>query len=350
MMAYLEHGDATYEPSRFWRDLARENLRMVDAYGATRFKRSVSQNYFNWPIQSVEDPQMRVLLQHWANAPTSRPLEVSLNGSAELEGVARTIYVNTPAAARVYTLFVGLLWWYVTKDWPDDLPSRLEEPALGEPVDLRLESGQRISQDLANSLKEWGRIAPFLSGPGASERPILAELGAGYGRLGHLARTASGCRYWVFDIAPALALAEWYLPSVFPGARLFHWRPISRWADVAEEVGDADLAFFTVDQLGLLPQESVDVFAAISVLHEMRPDRAKFFLDLMAQKTVAALYTKNWTVWDNVWDGVEFRSEMLTEPRGMETVFERPDDTIEAFTEKLFRRTAAPGDRASAGS
>jgi hypothetical protein len=70
----------------------------------------------------------------------------------------------------------------------------------------------------------------------------------------------------------------------------------------------------------------------------MDPIKAKKTLDLLGEKTLAAIYTKNWTVWNNSWDEVVFRSEILTTPAGMTIAFERPDDTIGAFTEKLFLR------------
>jgi putative sugar O-methyltransferase len=340
MMAHLEGADELFSPSGFWRDLSRENLRMMDVYGASNFKKSVAQNYFNWAIEAADNPQMQHLLRQWALDPSMRPLEVSLTGSAEIEGVANSRYVTTPASQRAYTLFVGLLWWYVTRHYPGDLPFKLEEPAAGGALDLFLDDGRRISQDLANSLKEWGRIEATVHRLAAQSaaRPVVAEFGAGYGRVGYVARQASDCRYWVFDIAPALALAEWYLPTVLPGQTVFRWRPFQTWAEIEDEVMSADLAFFTVDQLPLIPDRKADVFLAISVLHELLPDKAKLMLDMVAQKSGTAVYTRNWTTWDNIWDKVEFRSEVLTAPSGWSADYDRIDDTIGAFTEKLFRR------------
>lgn len=335
MAAHLDQAGGSELVSKFWTALSRENTRMLEATGPEAFKRSLSQNYFNWAVDDPAHPQMRTLLKAWAEEPSRGPLQAELHGSAELEGVALSRYVTSAEAARTYTLFVGLLWWYATRNWPDDLPARLSEPELGDPVDIRLD-GRRISQDLANSLREWRRIAAALghSGP----RPVVAEIGAGYGRVGYVALQALPCRYWVFDISPALAVSEWYLSSVFPEKRAFRWRPFASWAEVAPEVEAADMAFFTIDQLSLLPERSVEVFAAISVLHEMVPEKALQVLELMGSKTRQAIYLKNWTVWDNIWDGLAFRSEDLRPPAGMTQLWSRLDDVLAQFTEKLFAR------------
>src|ERR1700727_400694 len=43
-------------PSKFWEDLNKINLRMLSQDGLERFKRTVSQNYFNWLISSQDHP------------------------------------------------------------------------------------------------------------------------------------------------------------------------------------------------------------------------------------------------------------------------------------------------------
>jgi putative sugar O-methyltransferase len=52
----------------------------------------------------------------------------------------------------------------------------------------------------------------------------LAELGAGYGRLGYVMLKTAQCQYFVFDIPPALYLSQWYLTTLFPKRRAFRFR------------------------------------------------------------------------------------------------------------------------------
>jgi hypothetical protein len=145
------------------------------------------------------------------------------------------------------------------------------------------------------------------------------------------------------DIAPALALSEWYLSTTFSDKRVFRWRPFSDWQAVEAEVADADLAFFSIDQLPLIPDRSVAVFAAISVLQEMLPQDCISALRIMAAKTANAIYTKSWTRWDNVWDGFVFESSQVLAPEGWTVAFDREDDVHAAFTEKLFIRGSSIG-------
>jgi putative sugar O-methyltransferase len=324
--------------SSFWRDLGDENLRQLDAHGVLNFKRSVNQNYFSWPVETASDSQMRKLLSVWAQDPELLPLEAELLGSAELGAAVENRHILSNTAARAYTLFVGLLWWYATRNDSEGLAARVSEPELGNPIDIRL-GERRVSQDLANSFREWQRISPYVKNVGSNaEIPVLAEIGAGYGRLATVVLEAKQCRYWVFDISPALALSEWYLSTTFPGKRVFRWRPFSRWQEIEEELANADLAFFSIDQLSLIPDESIAVFVAISVLQEMLPEDRAGSMRLMAAKATNALYTKNWTRWSNVWDNLVFNSSEIQAPEGWTVVFDRQDDVLEAFTEKLFVR------------
>ena len=338
MGAALQVADAIYQPARFWLELMAENESMLRIFGVENFKRALSQNYFNFPIEHPEDPQLRALLATQdRDAP---PPAVKLLGTPELRSVRRTAFLRSSPAAQTYARFVGLLWRHATRDDPEGLGRILSEPDLGNPVPLALE-GRRISQDLANSLREYRRLQPYLKPTPDEPIPVLAEIGAGYGRLGYVARSVQRCRYWIFDIPPALAVAEWYFAHPCLGAKVFRWRRFSAWDDVAAELAGADVAIFSIDQLGLAPDASVRAFAAISALHEFRPEQVPFYLSLMGRKATEAIYTKNHATWYNDRDDLTFRSESLLPPAGWSTAFDRPDDVLQSFTEKLFVREGA---------
>ena len=302
------------------------------------FKRCLPQHYFNWPVDHPANPQFVALLRAWTDNPSFTPLRAQLRGSGRVVLVTDKLdapvqeWLTTTEGQRVYTLFVGLLWWHATHVDPDHLEPRLAEPAIGNPIPIYL-GDRMISQDIANSLREFRRFQCHLVG---QRRATLAELGAGYGRLGYLAITVSSCRYWVIDIPPALAVAEWYLSHCFPDRRIFRWRPFTAWDSVANEIAQADIAFFTVDQLALFPAKSVDVFASISTIHEMTPDQIKVYMTLQFRAASRAIYTKNWTRWVNHLDQNEFESAGIVAPEGWRTALDTADDVIPDFTEKLF--------------
>lgn len=328
IVAMQAHSNALSQPSEFWNDLNHQHIEMLRRRGIRNFKRTLAQCYFTFAVESTRDPQMAALIEHWATDPSPDPLSVRIIGDPQVESQMGLRYLRDCAAARSYELFLGLLLWHSSKTDPEGLSSRLAEPAIGNPIPAR--SGNRlVSQDLANSIREYGRFRDHL-GPGG----ILAEIGAGYGRLGYVAANRPA-KYWIFDIAPALAVSEWYLPRALPGCSVFKWRPFEQWSEVRGEADRADLAFFSSDQLALIPDRSVDVFAAISCLHEMTGAQAQKLLHLMGQKASRAIYTKNHTSWMNEKDGIAFRSDALAAPKGWTIRFDRPDDVLKSFTEKL---------------
>ncbi len=333
MQAWLTDQNSDMRPSEFWKVFSAENVRMIEARGIGSFKRTLSQNYFNFTVGDPSNAQMQALITYWAQNPESTPLAAELVGSAELESLYSAAFLKTKIEQKAYTLFVGLLWWYTSRRHPEGLTEMLQEPELGNPVSIYM-GERRISQDLANSIREWSRVAPFLKS--CTDRPIVAEIGAGYGRVGAVAVQAVDAKYWIFDISPALAVAEWYLTSVFPGKRAFRWREFTDWSDIAEEVQQCDLAFFSVDQLSLIPNNSVDAFVTISALHEMLSEQIDFALDAMSRSTRRVIYTKNWTAFSNPVDGNVFYSSSVTPRAGWSTHSEQLDDVYSGLTEHVF--------------
>ena len=347
MREWIGRRPSIFHPSRYWDHLSTEDDKILKRMKVESFKRCLPQHYFNWPIDYPGNPQFSALLRYWSSNPSFIPLRTQLRGSARVVLVTDEPnaplkeWLTTVDGQRVYTLFVGLLWWHATRVDPDRAGPRLAEPVIGNPIPIYLD-GQLISQDLANSLREFRRFQSHLAG---AQRATLAELGAGYGRLGYLATTLSSCRYWAVDIPPALAVAEWYLSRCFPQRRIFRWRPFTVWDSVADEVAQADIAFFTVDQLALFPSKSVDVFASISTIHEMTPDQIEAYMTFQFRATSRAIYTKNWTSWINHLDDTRFESASIVAPEGWRIALDAVDDVIPDFTEKLF--VAAGPDEAS---
>ena len=316
-------------PSKLWKTLARNHEGLLHTLGIERFKRGLSQSYSTFAIRRLTHPNYRAVLRAFLRRPRRLPFSarmapghvVNAFGEARLAGRLRQ---------HVYASYVGLLWAMID-DGTDDLPARLAEPSVGDPLPVMV-GGKPVSQDLATSIHEIRAMRPHLSRHG-----VLAEVGAGYGRLGQVARE-SGLRYWVFDIAPALTVSEWYLGQVFPDARHFRWRPFASWEEVVQEAESADFAFFSADQIGLLPPGRIDVFAAISCLHEMTDAQCAYFLEQMGEKARTAIYTRNWTEMRNHQDRLTFRAADLAPPPGWRVGTTRRDRLWPRFTEQLFVR------------
>jgi hypothetical protein len=50
------------------------------------------------------------------------------------------------------------------------------------------------------------------------------------------------CRYFVFDIPPALYLSQWYLTTLFPERRAFEFRHFDTFEEIESELSRAEIA------------------------------------------------------------------------------------------------------------
>jgi len=240
-----------YRPSNFWNDLNKKNFEMLAELGVENFKRTVAQNYFNWLVVGIRDVQFRNALRSWMRRPSILPFLNRL----EFPDTLRT---TTGLEGRVgrwgfflYKMFVGMLWEHAARLDRSGLSLTLEEPSLGRPIVI-LRKGRRISQDLANSLREYNSITADDIDLPANDRRV-AELGAGYGRLAYIFLSDGASRYFIFDIPPALYVSQWYLTRLLPTKRIFRFRPIRDFSDVQRDVESSEIGFFTPNQMELFP-------------------------------------------------------------------------------------------------
>lgn len=332
----LLRADPIYSPSKFWLDLNQVNTAQLSAEGFHNFKRTLNQNYFNWSPNSFEDNQVRNLLRHWHEAPDVTPLLATLERDHRLLNMFNQDMLDTPEKARAYVFFVGLLWWFASKQDPEGLTARLDEPTVGNPLRVRLR-GKLISQDLANSIREYSVIQQFAVKDG-SKRAVVAEVGAGYGRLAYVFLLASSCQYLIFDVPPALYVSERYLAATLPNKKVFRFRSFASFDEIEEELEAADVAFFTPNQLALLRSSYINVSISISALHEMRQEQIENFLRIMSEGTTNLIYLKNWSRWHNELDGVSIDEATFRLSPPWNLMLDRIDLVQNLFTERLYVR------------
>ena len=335
MIEEVGSASPSYRPSNFWDNLNRVNLEMLGAHGLGNFKRTVAQNYFNWMVIEARDNQFRNLALDWIRRPSIQPF---LNSIEPPDLLRTTIGLERQIGWRevfVYKIFVGLLWEFTRREDRTGLSERLEEPELGNPIVIR-RKGRLISQDLANSIREFGAICearPELR----RSRTTIAELGAGYGRLAFVALSEPQCRYFVFDIPPALHVAQWYLSQIFGKERIFKFRRFRRYDDIRDELQASRIAFFTPNQIELFPDREFEVFVTISTLSEMRSDQTRNYLEQIERTVREVVYLKQWANWENVEDGRSFsRTDIAF--RELSRVMDRNDAVQDLFLEQVWKR------------
>jgi putative sugar O-methyltransferase len=338
MRRHVADGPAIYRPGAYWTDLLERNLAMLRADGIRRFKRTVSNNYYNWLVTSWLDPQMRGAVISWLRHPTLAPLRARMEPAHAVRTMVRDdAFDLSAAAARRYRLFVAATWERARREDRLGLSDRMEEPEIGTPLRL-VSSGRLVSQDLANSIIECNYAARSgLVRDGAR----VAELGAGYGRLAHVFLAARRLTYCIFDIPPALAVSQWYLRELLGPARVVAFDP-ARDRDAIMALKPGQVAFFTPDQLELFPDGWFDLTQTISTLPEMPEPQAAHFLTMLADKSSGEVFLKQWRRWRNDADGVEFSEDRYVLPDPWELVARRIDPVQPLFFNQRWRRRPGP--------
>lgn len=332
MRAHLAAAPEIYRPGAFWADLIETNLEMLESEGFENFKRTVSNNYFNWVVRDPRDPQLRAAIGRAIRHPHLRDLRTRMDSTEGLRTTDRSdSFELRGLSALVYRFFVGQTWARARYEDRLGLTERLEEPAVGNPIRMRDADGRMISQDLANSIIECNFAAA--SGQ-VRDGARIAELGAGYGRVAHVHAHAARSIYCIFDIPPTLAVSQWYLTQVLGPDRVV---PFSADPDIgALEPGT--VALFTPDQLDRFPDGWFDLTQTISTLPEMTRPQSDHFLALLAAKSSGALFLKQWKRWRNEADDVELTEETYRLPASWTLTHRRTDPIQPLFFNQLWQR------------
>lgn len=358
MRRELFSADPIYHPSRIWEYLNALNMEQLRSGGIKYFKRRVNQNYFNFVPLSLNDPKLTSLFHQWLRNPRmtvikSRILDPDINPeTGEILGPDRRIFKMSPRLRSrirrkflllLYRWLVSMLWDYGMAHDKMGLLSRLSEPRLGAPIEILL-NNRLISQDLIHSALECNAIFDGMGQP-AADRPLkIAEIGAGYGRLGYVLLHAIPCKYMVFDIPPSLYISQWYLSHLFPQKRVFTFRPFKRFEDIADELAQADIAFFTANQIALFPNNYFDLSINISSIHELKPEQIKNMLGQIYRVTRRHVYLKQYKEYVNPYDNLRIREESYVVPEGWQHKYYRTDPVDSRFFETLIeaKQTGEP--------
>jgi putative sugar O-methyltransferase len=340
----LRTAPAVDHPSAFWTDMGRVNERMLEWAGEGNFKRTLNQNYFNFVPVGLDDPRMlrmrrlvdplgRIELDQYAvDDPDSDP--------ASWISWYPNYYIfkepNRAAKRELYREYLALMYEYALRRDRSGLLATLDEPELGNPIRVH-RNGRLISQDIVNSVRERNSILSAVQ-LDRHARFDLAELGAGYGRLGYVMLKTTACRYFVFDIPPALYLSQWYLTTLFPQHRAFWFRRFEQFDEIESELSRADLAFFTPNQLAKFPPRYFDVFATISSVHEMRRDQISHYMMLMGRTARTAVYLKQQKDYVNPVDDLVIGKNDYPLPAGWSESRERFDLINPGFFERIYQR------------
>src|SRR5262245_18093840 len=332
------------QPSAFWADMGEVNERTLGWSGEANFKRTLNQNYFNFVPTARDDARMMRMRRLARLCPNNASEQYVVEDPDRDPMLWMSYYPDyysfkDPDRAtrrELYRVYLDLLYRYATELDNSGLIATLEEPKLGNPI-RAYRNDKLISQDLVNSVRERNSILAAM-GAGGDTRLMVAELGAGYGRLGYLMLKTTNSRYFVFDIPPALYVSQWYLATLFPERRVFRFRRFEKFEASEHELSAADIGFFTSNQLAKFPSEYFDLFATISSIHEMRRDQIRHYMTQMGRTVRSVLYLKQQKDYVNPVDNLVIGKDDYPVPDGWAPGEERFDMINPGFFERVYRR------------
>lgn len=108
-------------------------------------------------------------------------------------------------------------------------------------------------------------------------KPVIAELGAGYGNLAYyLLSRLSRYTFVDFDLPEVLVTAAYFLAKAFPDKKVLLYG--ERDFQLPEAATEYDLIFMPSYELGRVPASCVDLFMNVSSLGEMPADVARAYV------------------------------------------------------------------------
>ncbi len=338
MISTLALGPEVVKPSRYWQFLNRKNLEQLAEHGYANFKRTVALNYFTWIVNPF-DRQIRALTALLPILTTFKAVWRTL--------LTRRFESFSWRHTWAYSFLTQLVWAAMERQNEQNPLPQLAEPEEGNAPRVLDEAGQRISQDLANSIMEYRSI--MLPHGKSAEIKTVFELGAGYGRDAFVfLKLNPSIRYVIIDIAPALFVAQNYLTSQFRDRKVFPFRPFEDYEEIREEFESANIAFLLPSQLHLLPDQSTDLFINISSLHEMRLDQITHYFGEISRLTRKLFYTKQWQVSTIPEDNVVITAEDYPVSLEWRCLFHRACTVQTNFFEALYFMDQKSEDKGNA--
>jgi putative sugar O-methyltransferase len=336
MMSELQ-ANPNYLPSKYWKEINKKNINMLGMEGIENFKRTVSQNYYNWIITDTHHPMLRKVLFRWLHHPSLRIFRSKIEKDIKLRFITsdKPIILNW-RERFIYRIFVGLVWGAMLGEDHERLNAKISEPEIGNPIHI-WQNGKLITQDLANSIIECNIIASLVKKTGG--HPKIAEIGAGSGRLAHVYSKTQKGKYFIFDIPPALNVSEWYLSQVLLDKTIFHFRKFDDFESIRGELEKSDVAFFSANQIEKFPSGYFDVIVSISTLPEMKIKQAKLYIDIFQRLSAGYIYLKQWKLWKNPLDGTLLGIDDYINNKDWSLILDREDCINPDFFNRVWQRT-----------
>ena len=187
-----------------------------------------------------------------------------------------------------------LLQWWETFESNGRSLSALTLPRFGNQGGVLVDGHQVLPFSVFSEF--YGRL---LAGFVAQERPVIGELGGGFGRLCHfLARNFPGMTYVAFDLPECMCCATYFLMMSFPEKRFLLY---GEGELTPESLSEYDFILRPSFEITRLHDKSVDLFINENSLGIMPPSACKLFVKEIC-RSAKAFWHRNHEVRRNQFD------------------------------------------------
>lgn len=324
MFRELKKSPDLYQPSSFWDVLNEVHLEYLAKDGFDNFKRTVNTKYFNWGTLGIILHQLSPIFRQLLRGNVAPLIDCKFEDAKNLN------YFEV----FIYRIYLASLFEYISQHDNLKIFDNIKEPLIGNPFVVKYK-GKLISQDLCNSVYEFYSITQSTCLP---KKVRIAELGAGYGRLGYvLLKTIPNSTYCVIDIPPALFIAQNYLSKVFTKEKIFKFRHFTSFNKVKKEFENSRIQILMSHQIEFLPKDYFDLFINISSLHEMTYEQIRNYIKQIDRICKGYFYTKQWRK-SRTGDNLFIKEEEYPIPRSWKVINKRNRHPIQKwFFDALYK-------------
>jgi putative sugar O-methyltransferase len=201
-------------------------------------------------------------------------------------------YVNYMAPRRFtqnratnYQDAVTVLYEHTLVKDHNDVLKKTQASGVGTSKVFKID-GKNVSWDYllsVNTVITLAREIPAL----ITGRHVVADLGAGWGRVGLVLKQFNPqIAYVIFDIPEALLLSQTYLPTTLPTEKCLNYEDHTNANIITRQelLEQAGLRFCGTHHLPKFEDKSIDVLINIASMQEMNQNTIKLYFDLIDHK------------------------------------------------------------------
>ncbi len=289
--AEMEKGDDLYKPSLIWKDIYEQFDRVLHVEHLSNFK---SQRYNS----------------RFADLP--------------------------PTSQDIYPRFLWIYWNSIKQRDTLNLLNTIHEPKLGGAKTYKID-GKEITHDLLQSFDEFYQMYPHLNS--LKNHTVIAELGAGYGRLGYVfLKAMTNNTYVVIDLPGTLVIAQYYLSKVFSNEKILTYQKSKKLKKITKKIlSQYRIVFLAPWQLPDVDEKVFDLFINIYSFQEMTVDQIQNYFRLIDLTCCRLFFTKQFTRSYNPKDEIVILKKQYPVYSTWKKIYDRPSTISQDIFEALYK-------------